>query len=196
MMTGKEVGVLAFNPVPLVALAAVALVVSGVVAEVGRKRGRPTVSSTAESRSFAHPSSGTRGALRYVAAALCGIVTGLYLVFAFVVRTAEEQAGVTVDNTWGAYVILAVTYLVGVALLIVADLRTLWLAGAVVQAVVIAAFATLGVGALDYDALAQVPVGAWAGAVTGLQVVLLVLLSYLAATPAAGVSPWARTGSP
>jgi hypothetical protein len=43
--------------------------------------------------------------------------------------------------------------------------------------IVITAFATLGVGAFDYDALAEVPVEAWAAAVTSLQVVLLVLLS-------------------
>ena len=47
---------------------------------------------------------------RYLAAALCGIVGVLYLILLFLVADAESGAS---ENTYGAYLLLAVPYLIG-----------------------------------------------------------------------------------
>jgi hypothetical protein len=124
---------------------------------------------------------------RAVAATLSGGIAVLYLVLMATVREAELPA-YTTDNTWGAYLLLAVPYLVGAALLLLTDLRWLWLGGALVQVAVLVLFVLVGVGVLgpgvfEYEALAEVPIEVWAGVVCGSQLLLLGLLVVLALTP-------------
>lgn len=86
-----------------------------------------------------------RRALRHLAAALCGVVGGLYLMLLFLVAVAESGAS---ENTYGAYLFLTVPYLAGAALLALVDRRMMW-----------------GVGAASG--------WVWAAVITGVEVVLL-----------------------
>lgn len=138
----------------------------------------PSVSSTSRV-----PSSG-RARARYVAAALSGVVGILYLVLVFLVADAEVGAS---ENTYGAYLFLAVPYLVGAGLLLAVDRRPLWVAGAGVQVLVLVLFVMFGAGAFgpghgvfDYEALSGLHMEVWAAVLTGAELVLLGLLSYLA----------------
>lgn len=141
------------------------------------------------------PRTDYRRTMRYAAAALCAVVAVLYLVLLFLVHDAEASADVVVDTTWGAYLFLAVPYLVGAVLLAVVDQRALWVLGAAVQVVVVSLFVVFGVGVLGpddagvfaYEALSDLPMEAFAGVVTVIQLVLLGLLAFLALQhPAAG----------
>lgn len=130
---------------------------------------------------------GRRTTTRRLAATLCGIVGVLYLILLFLVAHAESGAA---ENTYGAYLFLAVPYLIGAGLLVAVDRRDLWLAGAAVQVVVIVLFVMFGAGffgpgqgVFDYDALSGLHMGYWAAGITGAEVVLLGMLSYLAFTP-------------
>lgn len=150
---------------------------------------------TRERGTFTHPSETGRRRTRYAAAALSGVIGVLYLVLLFLVADAEAGAS---ENTFGAYLFLAVPYVAGAALLMLVDRRVLWVVGAGVQVAVVVLFVMFGAGAFgpeqgvfDYDALSHLPMEAWAAVVTGGEVVLLGLLLYLAATvpvrhPAAG----------
>lgn len=83
-------------------------------------------------------------------------------------------------------------YLVGAALFAVLDQRGMWLLGAAVQVLVLGLFVVFGVDSFDYEALSGLHIAAWAGAITGAEVVLLLgLLTYLART-----APRAPTGPP
>ena len=142
-----------------------------------------------------HPSSGRRMATRYAAAALSGTVGVLYLVLLFLVADAEAGAA---ENTFGAYLFLAIAYLAGAGLLLAFDLRPLWVVGALVQVAVIVLFVMFGAGAFgpgqgvfDYEALRDLPMELWAAVITGGELVLLGLLTYLAAAPV----PWESAGS-
>jgi hypothetical protein len=130
---------------------------------------------------------GRRRAIRRTAAGLCAALGALYLVLFVLVREAE--AGLT-ENTFGAYLLLAVPYLVGAGLLLAVDVRLLWAAGAAAQIVVLALFALFGAGlfgpgegVFDYAALSDLPVELWAVVISGVEVVVLGLLGYLALTP-------------
>ena len=99
---------------------------------------------------------------RYVAATLCGIVGVLYLILLFLVADAEAGAS---ENTYGAYLFLAVPYLVGAGLLIAVDRRPLWVIGAAVQVVIIVLFVMFGAGVFgpgqgvfDYDRISSIVV--------------------------------------
>ena len=134
--------------------------------------------------STTHLPSSRRARTRYLAAALCGVVGILYLVLLFLVAGAEAGAA---ENTWGAYLFLAVPYLVGAALLLAVDRRPLWVAGAGVQVLVLVLFVMFGAGAFgpgqgvfDYDALSGLHMEVWAAVLTGAELVVLGLLSYLA----------------
>ena len=105
---------------------------------------------------------------RYLAAALCGIVGVLYLILLFLVADAESGAS---ENTYGAYLLLAVPYLIGAGLLVAVDRRALWIAGAAIQLVVIVLFVMFGAGVFgpgqgvfDYDALSGLHMELWAAA--------------------------------
>lgn len=133
------------------------------------------------------PSTG-RKSIRYVAAALCGIVGVLYLILLILVAKAEAVPGATDGDTYGAYLYLAVPYLVGAGLLAALDQRALWAVGAAVRVLVIALFVMFGVGVFgpgvfEYEALSELPMRLWAAGITGVQVILLGLLCYLAFTP-------------
>jgi hypothetical protein len=138
-----------------------------------------------EHASIVHPSVDRRKMIRHLAAALCVIVGVLYLILFFLVADAEAGAG---ENTFGAYLFLAVPYVLGASLLVAVDRRVLWAIGAAVQVVVIVLFVTFAVGSsehpgvFEYEALADLPMELWAAGITGAQVVLLALLGYLAVT--------------
>jgi len=124
---------------------------------------------------------------RHLAAALCGIVGVLYLILLLLVADAESGAS---ENTYGAYLLLAVPYLIGAGLLLAVDRRALWIAGAAVQVAVIVLFVMFGAGVFgpgqgvfDHDALSGLHIEVWAAVITGAEAVLLGLLSYLALTP-------------
>ena len=132
------------------------------------------------------PSADRRKLLRYVAAALCTVVGVLYLILLFLVRDAE--VGLT-EDTYGAYLFLAVPYLVGAVLLVALDRRFLWAVGALVQVFVITLFAMFGAGlfgpgqgVFDYAALSGLHMELWAATITGAELILLGLLSYMAFT--------------
>jgi hypothetical protein len=133
----------------------------------------------------ARPSEGPRRGVRYVAAALCLSVGVLYLVLLFLVADAEAAAGG--ENTYGAYLFLSVPYLVGGVLLATLDRRSLHVVGAAIQVLVVALFVMFGVGVFgpgvfEYEALSTLHMGLWAAVITGAQIVLFGLLSYLALT--------------
>lgn len=141
---------------------------------------------TREHGTFTHPSESGRRRTRYAAAALCSFIGVLYLVLLYLVADAEAGAQ---ENTFGAYLFLAVPYVAGAALLLLVDRRVLWLVGAGVQVAVVVLFVMFGAGAFgpgqgvfDYDALSDLPMELWATVITGGEVVLLGLLLYLAAT--------------
>lgn len=145
------------------------------------------MTSSAQTRLPTRPPSDHRTVTRYVAAALCGIVGLLYLTLLFLVADAESGAA---ENTYGAYLLLAVPYLVGAGLLLAMDRRALWVAGAAIQLVVMVLFVMFGAGVFgpgqgvfDYDALSGLHMELWAVLITGAEAVLLGLLSYLALTP-------------
>lgn len=135
-------------------------------------------------RSTTRVAQGRRVCTRYLAAALSGVVGILYLVLLFLVSDAEVGAS---ENTYGAYLFLAVPYLAGAALLLTVDRRPVWVAGAAVQVLVIVLFVMFGAGAFgpgqgvfDYEPLSGLHMVVWAATITGAELVLLGLLSYLA----------------
>ena len=143
--------------------------------------------ASAETGLPTRPPSDHRTMTRHLAAAVCGIVGVLYLILLFLVADAESGAS---ENTYGAYLLLAVPYLIGAGLLLAVDRRALWIAGAAVQVAVIALFVMFGAGVsgpgqgvFDYDALSGLHIELWAAVITGAEAVLLGLLSYLAFTP-------------
>ena len=143
--------------------------------------------TSAETRLPTRAPSDRRTIIRYLAAALCGIVAVLYLILLFLVADAESGAS---ENTYGAYLLLAVPYLIGAGLLVAVDRRALWIVGAAIQVVVIVLFVMFGAGVFgpgqgvfDYDAVSGLHMGLWAAVITGAQAVLLGLLSHLAFTP-------------
>jgi len=144
---------------------------------------------TSEHGTFTRPPADGRKSIRYVAAALCGIVGLLYLILLFLVADAEFAPGAVVsDTTYGAYLFLAVPYVVGAALLVAVDRRVLWAVGSAVQVLVIALFVMFGVGmfgpgVFEYDALSALRMELWAAVITGAQVILFGLLCYLALPP-------------
>ena len=140
---------------------------------------RPTTSSPGRRRTTA----------RYLAAAVSCTVGALYLVLLFLVEDAESGAS---ENTYGAYLYLGLTYLLGAGLLIAIDRRVVWVVGAAVQIAVIVLFVLFGAGAVgpgqgvfDYDALRGLHMELWAAGIPGAEVVLLGLLSFLTFAPAA-----------
>lgn len=130
------------------------------------------------------PSKGRRRSLRYLTAALCLSVGVLYLALLFLVKHAEAAEA---ENTYGAYLFLSVPYLVGGVLLATLDRRSLYAIGAAVQVLVVALFVMFGIGVFgpgvfEYQALSALHMGLWAALITGAQIVLFGLLSYLALT--------------
>lgn len=126
---------------------------------------------------------------RYATAALSAAVGLLYVALIFLVKDAEADAA---ENTWGAYVFLAVAYLAGAVLALALDRRATWIVGAAAQVVVLVLFAMFGAGlwgpgqgVLDDDLLSGLHLGLWATVVVAAQVVLLVLTTSLARRPAA-----------
>ena len=113
-------------------------------------------------------------------AAVSGVVACLYGVFFVIVRDAEQAVVGGTDDTFPAYAALAVVYLVGAVLLTALERRWVWVTGAIVQVVVLGLFVLLGLGVFEHEALSDVPVAVWAAAITGLQLVLLGVLTYLA----------------
>lgn len=125
----------------------------------------------------------TRTSVRYLTAILSTVVGALYVVLLFLVFDAESQPdAIVTDTTYGAYLFLAVPYLVGAVLAAVTDRLALWILGAVVQVLVIVLFVLFGVGVFEYEALSDLRMELWAAVITVAQVVLLGLLSYLAIT--------------
>jgi hypothetical protein len=122
--------------------------------------------------------------------ALCGLVTVLYAILCYLVWDAEMAAGIETDQTYVAYGMLAALYLIGTVLLGLVDRRPLWAVRAAIQLIVIALFVVIGAGVLQrseggvfgYEALDGLHIELWAAAITGLQVVLLGLMSHLAAS--------------
>jgi len=125
----------------------------------------------------------TRRRLRWVAVAVSGIVAILYAALFVIVRGLETgpEAAQLMDNTYGAYLFLAIAYVVSTIAYAVRDRHAVWLGGAVLQVVVMILFVTIGVGVFEYDLLLDaMPIGLWSGVITGLEVVLLGVLGYLA----------------
>ena len=144
---------------------------------------------TSQHGAFSRPSTHRRRSVRYVAATVSAVTGALYLVLTFLVADAESVPGATDGDTYGGYLFLAIPFVAGAVVLLVADRRALWAVGAAVQVLVIALFVLFGIGVFgpgvfEYEALSALPMELWAAAVTGLQVVLLGLLAYLALTPA------------
>lgn len=127
--------------------------------------------------------------LSWTAVALSGVIAVLYSALFVIVRGVETgpRAAEVMDSTYGAYLFLTIAYVVSAIAYAVLDRRGVWLAGAVLQVVVIALFFMFGVGVLDYDLVVETtPIGVWAGVITGLEVVLLGVLGYLATLKPAG----------
>lgn len=141
---------------------------------------------TSEHTISAHRRAGSRTAIRSIAAGLSVVVGALYLILMFLVADAEAVPGATDSNTFGAYLYLAVVYLLGAGLAAV-DRRVAWVVAAAVQVLVIALFVLFGVGVFgpgvfEYEALSDLRMPVWAAVITGSQVILFGLLCYLAAT--------------
>jgi hypothetical protein len=105
----------------------------------------------------------------------------LYLVL--LVLVADAESGLP-ENTYGAYLFLAVPYLAGGLLLAIHDNRLLCAVGAAAQVVVFVLFLMFAVGGehpgvFEYEALSGRHMAVWAGVITGAQVVLLGLLVFL-----------------
>lgn len=137
--------------------------------------------------------------LRYLAAAVSGGVAVLYLVLMRLVADAEADEP---ENTYGAYLFLALTYVVGAVLLVIVNRRAVWVIGAVVQVLVIVLFVMFGAGAFgpgqgvfDYEALNDLPMEWWAATITVSELVLLGLLCYLALASGDTRAP-ARSSAP
>lgn len=142
-------------------------------------------------RSLVNPTLERHRQLRWAAVALSALVAILYGVFFVIVRGVETDPDVS-DATYPAYAFLAVAYLVSAMAYAALDRRAVWQAGAVLQVVVLGLFVVFGIGLLgpglfEYEILVEAtPVGVWAGVITGLQVVLLGVLGYLASLEPAG----------
>jgi hypothetical protein len=118
---------------------------------------------------------------RQAALVLSSALAIAYFALFLLVREAEEGAP---ENTFGAYLFLFITYLVGTVLLARLDRAAVYVLGAVVQIVLIVLFVVFGVGLLgpgvfEYDLVADLNMPVWAVAIVGAQVVLLVLLARL-----------------
>jgi hypothetical protein len=132
--------------------------------------------------------------IRFTAVALCAVTGVLYLLLFFLVRHAEVGLS---ENTFGAYLFLAIPYLAGAALMLNFDRRLLYAVGAAVQVVVLVLFAMFGAGlwgpgqgVFDYAALDSLNMAWWAAIISGIEVVLLALFAYLTfAGPRIGDSP-------
>mgnify|MGYP000636777916 FL=1 len=120
-------------------------------------------------------------AARRAAATVCLGIGVLYAVLLFLVADAEAGAS---ENTYGAYLLLAVPYLAGGVLLATVARRGLWVSAAVLQVFVLVLFGLFGVGVFEYEALSGLHMAVWAAVITGAQVVLLGLLGYLIGTSA------------
>lgn len=132
-----------------------------------------------------------RRRIRWVAVAISGIVAILYAALFVIVRDLETgpDAAQLMDSTYGAYLFLAIAYVVSTLAYAVRDRHAVWLGGAVLQVAVMVLFVTIGVGVFDYELLLDaMPIWLWVGAITGLQVGLLALLGYLA-TPSTPAGP-------
>lgn len=159
---------------------------------------------TAEARLPDGGSRCRRVVVRSVAAMLSGSIAAMYVILMATVRQAELPR-FEGDSTWGAYLLLAVPYLVGAGLLALVDRRILWVTGALIQLAVVVGFALFGIGvmgpdfeglfgsgAFGYEALVNVPIEVWAGVITGAQLGLLGLLGYLALKPVPAATPITR----
>ena len=138
----------------------------------------------------------TRTKVRYLTAILSAVVGVLYLALLLLVLEAESRPdAVVTDTTYGAYLFLAVPYVLGAVLAAVTDRPASWVLGALVQVVVIVLFVLFGVGlfgpgVFEYEALEGLRMELWAVLITGTQLILLGLLSYLAVTrPRRGAGP-------
>jgi hypothetical protein len=129
--------------------------------------------------SATHRDASARRRLRLAAGAVSGAMTLVYLWMFFAVRAAEVGAS---ENTFGAYLQLAVVYAVGTALLLAVDRRWVWGVGVVLQVVVIGLFLTFGRAILDYDRVADLPLWPWIVLTTVGQAALVGLLGSLLAT--------------
>lgn len=132
----------------------------------------------------ARPSEGRRRTVRRLAAALAFAVAVLYLVLMALVANAEAGRS---ENTFGAYLFLSALYLVNGVLVAYRDKRNVYVLGMFVQVGVIALFVLFGVGVFgpgvfQYEAVGRLLMPVWAGVITGAEVVLLGVLSYLAVT--------------
>ena len=130
-----------------------------------------------------------RTTVRHLTGILSAVVAALYLALLFLVHDAESQPdAVVTDTTYGAYLFLAIPYLIGAVLAAVTDRRTLWVLGALLQVVVVVLFVVFAVGGsehdalFEYEALSDLRMEVWATVITGAQVALFGLLSYLAMT--------------
>jgi hypothetical protein len=147
-----------------------------------------TPAHRAPARPAPEQTDGRRRTVRVAAASLSGVLGVLYLVLLLLVRDAESGEP---ENTFGAYLFLGILYLAGAGLLAGLDRRPVWVVGAVVQVGVIVLFGMFGAGlfgpgqgVFDYEAVSGLHMAWWAAGITGAQVLLLGLLSYLALAPA------------
>jgi hypothetical protein len=130
--------------------------------------------------------------LRHVATGISASLAVVYIWMFFAVRTAETGAR---ENTFGAYLQLAVVYAAGALLLLLLDQRWVWAVGAGLQVVVITLFLVFGVAILDYDLVADLPLRLWITLTAVGQLALLGLLGYLAATGSWQAPTAGRPGS-
>ncbi len=106
-------------------------------------------------------------------------MTVIYLWMFFAIRAAEVGAS---ENTFGAYLQLAVVYASGAALLVVIDRRWVWGVGTAVQVAVIGLFLVFGRAILDYDLVTDLPLWSWIALTTLGQLALIAMLGYLLTT--------------
>ncbi|TQM65010.1 hypothetical protein [Humibacillus xanthopallidus] len=158
---------------------------------------------TTESERLSAAPQGRRRTLRLTTAILCGVTAVAYLVLALLVARAQSSPGWTdvaqgggrMDSIYGIYIFAAVPYLIGAALSVRLDRTVIWVLGACTQVAILAGLLWLGLAVIgpggpeaeptvfDYAPLSGLGMAWWAAAISGAQVVLLALLTYLALTP-------------
>jgi hypothetical protein len=106
-------------------------------------------------------------------------MTAIYLWMFFAIRAAEVGAS---ENTFGAYLQLAVVYASGAGLLLVIDRRWVWALGIAVQVVVIGLFLVFGRAILHYDLVTDLPLWSWIVLTSVGQLALIGMLGYLLTT--------------
>jgi hypothetical protein len=125
---------------------------------------------------------------RRVAVGVCLGIAAAYFALFWVVRDAESGAS---ENTFGAYLFLAVAYLAQTVMLAVTRRRGAYVLTLAIQVMVIVLFILFGVGvfgpgAFDYNLLDPLRIEIWAVAIVSAQIALMALAGALLRNTAGG----------